>query len=176
MSVAAETFRAVFRQWPSGVAVVSSRARTPLGEITQGMVVSSFCSLSADPPLVMFSASRSSRTHDVVAESGVYAVSILSESQGPVFERFAGLDPVYDDDRFAGLATVEAVTGAPILPDAIAWVDCRVIQEFAGEKYTIFVGEVLDAALGAHQESLPLLYFRRARHQLAVNAPAGSAV
>ena len=168
--VAADTLRDVFRQWPSGVAVVTSRVRTSPASLTQGMVISSFCSLSAEPPLVMFSASRSSRTGPVVDASGVFAVSILTERQGHLFERFAGLHPAHDDDRFVGLETSEAVTGAPVFPDALAWVDCRVVQKHAGENYTIFVGEVLDAAVRAHPESLPLLYFRRSRRQLAVEA------
>jgi flavin reductase (DIM6/NTAB) family NADH-FMN oxidoreductase RutF len=116
----------------------------------------------------MFSASRSARTHDIVVESSIYAVSILAEAQGRIFERFAGLDPVYDEDRFNGLATIEAVTGAPIFPDALAWVDCRVVGQCPGERYTIFVGEVVDAGLGTSVTSPPLLYFRRARRQLAV--------
>jgi flavin reductase (DIM6/NTAB) family NADH-FMN oxidoreductase RutF len=171
MSVANDVFRDVFRQWASGVAVVTSCIRTGGEEILQGMVISSFCSLSADPPRVMFSASHSARTYDVVAESSIYAVSILSEAQGRIFERFAGLDPVYDKDRFNGLATIEAATGAPIFPDALAWVDCRVVERYPGETYTIFVGEVVDAGLGSSVTSRPLLYFRRAPRQLAATAP-----
>lgn len=170
MPVSTDVYRDVFRQWPSGVAVVTSRGQVSGAEILEGMVISSFCSLSADPPRVMFSASRSTRTHDVVAESGIYAVSILDEGQGHLFERFAGLDPVYDGDRFNGLATIEASTGAPIFPDALAWVDCRVVERYPGEKYTIFIGEVVDASIGASTAALPLLYFRRSRRQLAASA------
>jgi flavin reductase (DIM6/NTAB) family NADH-FMN oxidoreductase RutF len=120
----------------------------------------------------MFSASHLARTYDVVAESSIYAVSILSEAQGRIFERFAGLDPIYDKDRFNGLATIEAATGAPIFPDALAWVDCRVVGRYPGETYTIFVGEIAAAGLGTSVTSLPLIYFRRAPRALAATAPA----
>ncbi len=172
MSVSVTAFRDVFRQWPSGVAIVTSRAHLGGEEILQGMVVSSFCSLSADPPRVLFSAGHAARTHDVVAASGIYAVSILGENHDRLFERFAGLDPKFDDDRFNGLHPIEAVTGAPIFPEALAWVDCRVVERYPGETYTLFVGEVVDAGLGASLPSLPLVYFQRERRQLAAKVPA----
>jgi flavin reductase (DIM6/NTAB) family NADH-FMN oxidoreductase RutF len=162
MTVSAELFREVFRRWPSGVAVATSR----LGDWQHGMVVGSFCSLSAVPPLVLFSAGKASRTQDLVQQSAVFAVSILAESQVEIFERFAGFDRSYDHDRFVGLTTIMAVTGAPIFPDALAWVDCRVVARHPGTTYTIFVGEVLAAGLGRAAESAPLIYFRRQRHQL----------
>jgi flavin reductase (DIM6/NTAB) family NADH-FMN oxidoreductase RutF len=87
--VDADTFRSVFHQWPSGVAVVTSRLRRPQGDLVQGMVVSSFCSLSATPPRVRFNASPTSRTGPVVDRSGIFAGSILGQGQRHLFERFA---------------------------------------------------------------------------------------
>jgi flavin reductase/cob(II)yrinic acid a,c-diamide reductase len=171
MSVDADTFRNVFRQWPSGVAVVTSRLRSPDGDLVQGIVISSFCSLSVKPPRVMFSASPTSRTGPLVERRGVFAVSILNQGQRHLFERFAGLHPGCEDDRFVGLETCEAATGAPIFPNALAWVDCRVVDRHEGEGYTIFVGEVVDARVPAPAEPLPLLYFRRELRRLSVEAP-----
>ena len=162
MTVSAELFREVFRRWPSGVAVVAARH----DGVAHGMVVGSFCSLSAEPPLVMVSAGTSSRTHDVIDRGGLFAVSILGGAQTEVFERFAGLDRAFDDDRFAGLATDAAPSGLPVFPDALAWVDCRVVARHPGAGYTIFVGEVVAASLGA-DEAAPLLYFRRRPRLLA---------
>lgn len=161
-AISADLFRDVFRRWPSGVAVATSC----LGERRHGMVVGSFCSLSAEPPLVMISAGASSRTREFVNTSGIFAVSILAESQVEIFERFAGIDRSHDRDRFEGLKTVTAVTGAPILPDAIAWVDCRVVARHPGHGYTIFVAEVVAASLGEAAETGPLVYFRRRHHHL----------
>ncbi len=166
MEITPDVFREVMRRWPSGVAVVTSLSGSPPSGGAHGMVVGSFCSLSAEPPLVMFSASATSRTHAVVAESGVFAISILSQEQVEVFERFAGFAPAHEANRFAGLATMPATTGVPVFPDALAWLDCRVVRQHPGEGYTIFVGEVLEAALGSAAEALPLVYFRRRRHHL----------
>jgi flavin reductase (DIM6/NTAB) family NADH-FMN oxidoreductase RutF len=157
MVVATEMFREVFRRWPSGVSVTTTRVRGR----AHGMVVGSLCSLSAEPPLVMFSAGEASRTRALVEEAGFFAASILAHDQQHIFARFAGHDPEHDDDRFAGLLVTEHITGAPIFPQALAWVDCRVVERHHGTTYTIFVGEVVAAGLGQADEQAPLVYFRR---------------
>ncbi len=164
MTVSADLYREVFRRWPSGVAVLTSRD----GERPHGMVVGSFCSLASEPPLVMVSAGHASRSHDLIERSGVFAVSILSGEQTAIFERFAGFDRTFDHDRFAGLTTAPAPeTGLPIFPEGLAWVDCQVVARHPGAGYTIFVGEVRAASLGANAEGSPLLYFRRQPVSLA---------
>jgi flavin reductase (DIM6/NTAB) family NADH-FMN oxidoreductase RutF len=130
------------------------------------MVIGSLCSLSADPPLVLFSAGAASRTGALVEAAGVFAASILGAEQGALFERFAGRDPAHDADRFAGLAVAAAATGAPIFPEAVAWVDCRVVARHPGATYTLFVGEVVAAGLGRAAEASPLVYYRRERRRL----------
>jgi flavin reductase (DIM6/NTAB) family NADH-FMN oxidoreductase RutF len=167
MAIAAEMFKEVFRRWPSGVAVVTSRHEG----VPHGMVVGSFCSLSSEPPLVMVSGGQTSRTREIIDRSGLFAISILSDAQVAIFERFAGFDRAFDNDRFAGLTTVEAPSGMPIFPDALAWVDCRVVARHPGEGYTIFVGEVVEAALGEAAEAAPLVYFRRRPRSLAAPEP-----
>jgi flavin reductase (DIM6/NTAB) family NADH-FMN oxidoreductase RutF len=158
MSISADLYREVFRRWPSGVAVLTSRDDT----LVHGMVVSSFCSLASNPPLVMVSAGQGSRTHNLISTSGIYAISILSHDQQTIFERFAGFDPEHNADRFAGLHTQAApATGLPIFTDAVAWVDCRVVAQHPGQGYTIFVGEILAANLGTAAETTPLLYYQR---------------
>ena len=74
MSVTTDVFRKVFRKCPSGVAVFTSRVWTARDDVLRGIVIGSYCSLSADQPRVMFSASRSAQGHGVV-ESGTFAVS-----------------------------------------------------------------------------------------------------
>jgi len=157
-----DLFRQVFRHWPSGVAIVTSR----LAGERRGMVVSSLCSLSAEPPLIAFSARRETRTHRVVEASGVFAAHLLGQDQVDLLRRFAGLDRVHDDERFAGVATIAAATGAPILPDAVAWIDCQVVDRLEGAGFTLFVGEVLAAALGSQADDPPLLYLQRTLRRL----------
>jgi flavin reductase (DIM6/NTAB) family NADH-FMN oxidoreductase RutF len=168
---APDLFRRVFRLLPTGVAIVTSR----LADQRHGMVVSSLISLSTERPLVAFSARRKTRTHGLVEASRVFAAHLLGEDQVALFRRFAGLDPVHDDARFAGLPTTVAATGAPVLPDAAAWVDCRVVDQLGGAGLTLFVGEVLDAALGDRASSAPLVYVQRTLRRLGPAIDAGAA-
>ena len=158
MTVTEELFREVFQRWPSGIAVASS---VDLDGSPYGMVVGSFCSLSREPPRVMMSAGATTRIHDVVARSGNYAISILSREQRTLIDRFTGIDRRFDANRFEGLRTEKAITGAPVFPDAVAWVDCQVTASHHGDGYTIYVAEVVAASLGESADDLPMVYFRR---------------
>jgi flavin reductase (DIM6/NTAB) family NADH-FMN oxidoreductase RutF len=159
MTISADLFREVFRRWPSGVAVVTSCEQNR----PHGMVISSFASLSNDPPTVMFSASSSTRMHAIVPQQGAFAISILGGEQGALFERFAGFDRTFDSNRFIGLDYATARTGMPVFPDGIAWIDCKLVASHPGNGYTIFVGEIVAASLGEACEGEPMVYYRR-RH------------
>lgn len=158
MTVSEELFRDIFQRWPSGVAIAST---TDLDGSRYGMVVGSFCSLSREPPLVMMSAGTTTRMHDVIGRSGRYAISILSHEQRDLLDRFTGFDRTFDDDRFEGMHSQVAVTGAPILPASVAWVDCEVRTAHEGNGYTIYVAEVIAASLGESSDQMPMVYFRR---------------
>ncbi|CAA9529905.1 MAG: Nitrilotriacetate monooxygenase component B [uncultured Thermomicrobiales bacterium] len=157
MTIPADLFRDVFSRWPTGAGVLTARVD---GQ-AHGMVVGSFCSLSADPPLAMVSLGRVTRMHDLLAAADRFAVSILGAEQRTLLERFAGLDRRFDADRFTGLTTIETPSGLPVFPGALAWAECRLVAQHPGANYTIFVGELVEAGLGDAAEASPLLYFRR---------------
>jgi flavin reductase (DIM6/NTAB) family NADH-FMN oxidoreductase RutF len=160
MSVPIDTFRAVMSRWTSGITVVTARR----GPDNHGMVASSFCSVSTDPPTVLFCADHRTRTYPLVEAAQTFAVSILSERQEDTFRVFAGWKGEPDADKFAAEETTTATTGAPILKRALAWLDCRVVAAYPGGKtHTIFVGEVVDAGVGEAGETdvPPLVYFHR---------------
>lgn len=162
MTVDAQTFRAVLGQWPTGVAVVTTIA----GGVRHGMTAGSFGSVSLDPPLVMVCLARNIHTHALIVRSGVFGVSFLGKDQAHIGHRFAGREP---GDRFAGASWTAAPTGAPVLDEALAWLDCRVVHAYPGGDHTIFVGEVLTAR--ASRRTAPLLFHSRAWGQLADPLP-----
>ncbi len=154
MSINTDTFKQAMSKFATGVTVVTTLHQdTPIG-----ITVSAFSSLSLEPPLVMINLGKHLFTHKVIADSGVFAVNILGAHQKEMGLRFAGMLPGVED-RFAGIELATAVTNCPILPDALAWVDCRVWQTYDGGDHTIFVGEVLDVYAGT--EDTPLLYHSR---------------
>lgn len=160
MWVDAEQLRSALRLWASGVCVVTSHEH---GQ-PHGMTVSSFASVSLTPPLVLVCLENTSRTHRLVQESGVFAVSILHESQAELADRFAGRVPD-DSDRFAGIPFAKAKTGCAIVAGCLAYLDCRLAAAFPGGTHTVFLGEVIDAV--HRQDGAPLVYFQRGYRRLA---------
>jgi len=154
MTVHPDDFKRAMAQFASGVTVVTTR----YGGVPLGVTASSFTSLSLDPPLVLVSLAKRLFTHKAIAESGVFAVNVLGAHQVELGMRFAGMRPEIKD-RFAGLHTTTAVTGSPLLPDTLAWVDCTVWAMYDGGDHTIFVGEVQDLAVSDLDR--PLLYHNR---------------
>jgi len=147
-------FKQAMSQYAAGVTVIT----TVYQDKPIGITATAFSSLSLDPPLVMVNLSKKLFTHQVVLESGVFAVNMLKSSQKKLGMRFAGMIPGVED-RFEGLDVKTAVTGSPILTASLAWVDCRVWATYAGGDHTIFVGEVV--AVNASNESSPLVYSNR---------------
>jgi len=160
-------FRSALAQWPSGVGVVTTLGDGP-EHAPHGMTASSFSSVSLDPPLVSICLGNHLPTKELVQRSGVFAVSILGKDQAAIGRRFAGMQPGVTD-RFAEATWVTAATGAPVLADANAWLDCRVVYAHPGGDHTIFVGEVL--ATETPRVTAPLLFHSRAWGQLADPLP-----
>jgi flavin reductase (DIM6/NTAB) family NADH-FMN oxidoreductase RutF len=156
--VSPDQFRSALRRWGSGVSVVTTER---LGGI-QGITVSSFCSLSLEPPLVLICISRRTGSHRLIEEHRAFAVNILRDDQKAISDRAAGLagpQGNWLDDlphrRFA--------TGAPVLSDCLAWLDCAVEAAHDGGDHTIFVGRVEAAG---QADGGPLLYFDGAYRRL----------
>jgi flavin reductase (DIM6/NTAB) family NADH-FMN oxidoreductase RutF len=84
----------------------------------------------------------------------VFSVNVLDSSQERMARRFSTWEV---DAKFEGLAFRTEVTGAPILTEALAWVDCRLWAEYPGGDHTIFVGEVV---AGDAREGIPIIYYR----------------
>ena len=160
MTIQPATFKEAMSQFASGVTVIT----TAYEAAVHGMTASSFCSLSLKPPLVLVCIAQGARSHALMQESGVFAANILRAGQLEWGMRFAGLFPEIED-RFADVAYQTAVTGSPILPGTLSWVDCKLHRAYAGGDHTIFVGEVIACGIGV--DGVPLLYYDRHWRQLA---------
>jgi flavin reductase (DIM6/NTAB) family NADH-FMN oxidoreductase RutF len=159
MAVEAEMLRMAMRQWVTGVTVVTSQ----FGDNRHGMTVNSFTSISLTPPLVLVSLERSTRTHALVLQSGVFGVTLLSVAQQKISECFAGR--IHEnEDRFYNLSTQTLISGAPFLTGGLAFLDCQVVSQYDAGTHTLFIGEVLaiDCAETNPEISLPLVYYDRA--------------
>lgn len=148
--IASEEFKKLLGRWTTGVTIVTSCA----GEKIHGMTVSAFTEVSLDPPLILVCCDQGSNTHPVIAEGGVFAVNILARDQEALSNRFASKKNEWQ--RFEGLAWETEVTGAPILPDTVAALDCRVVAAHETGDHVVYVGEV--QALRIDESREPLLY------------------
>jgi flavin reductase (DIM6/NTAB) family NADH-FMN oxidoreductase RutF len=160
MPVDSNTLRSVMRKWATGVTVVA----TAMDNIRHGMTVSSFTSVSLNPPLVLVSLEGASQTHRLIEQSGHFSVTILGEGQQAVSDRFAGREQD-GEDRFNGLESFTIISGSPFIGGGLAFFDCRVVSTYPAGTHTVFIGEVL-AVQGGDPSTAPLLYHDRDYHQL----------
>lgn len=150
----ADTFRSVLGRFASGVTIIT--ARTPDGD-DRGMTVSAFCSVSLDPPLVLFCVDRAAELHPVLDVGVHVGVSILSRDMERYSRRFADADARIQ--RFEGVGFARGERGVVLVDDALAHLECRVTERHEAGDHTIFVAAV-ERARPLDGEPEPLLYFR----------------
>ncbi len=144
------TFRDVVGHFGTGVTVIT--AMGPDGPV--GFTCQSFSSLSLDPPLITFSAARSSTSWPHIRSVGRFTVNILAAGNESLSNQFARSGT----DKFAGVQWVAGPNGSPRLPGSLASIDCELQAEYDGGDHTIVVGAVQD--LEAHHSGEPLLFYR----------------
>lgn len=159
MSIDQNQLRKVMRQWTTGVTVVSAH----FDGKDHGMTVSSFTSVSLDPPLVTISLMKDSRTLEMIKRSDSFAISILSSGQVKISNVFAG-EVADAENRFEGIDTFKLVTRSPMVKGGLGFFDCKVSEVYDFASNSLIIGEVIAAEIG--EESRPLLYFDQRYHQL----------
>jgi flavin reductase (DIM6/NTAB) family NADH-FMN oxidoreductase RutF len=145
------TFRRVVGRFPTGVVVVTTRTSEGL----HGLTANAFCSVSLEPPLVLVCVDKLARGHERIEQVGAFGISMLSDRQEFLAERFAGRAPLVNP-RFDGAPHREAISGAPLLEGSVGWFDCRLWATYDGGDHSIFVGQVL--ALADNPSAGPLLF------------------
>lgn len=159
MSEMGESLRQAMRTWTAGVTVVTSEYKG----VRHGMTANSFTSISLEPPLVTVTLALNTRTHALVQKAGFFGVTILSEAQQALSERFASYS-AEQEDRFAGLETFLLKSGVPFLTGGLANLDCKVIYNYDMPSATLYIGEVM--AVKVYDGQLPLIYRNRKYYTL----------
>ena len=135
-----------------GVYVVTTR----LNDTINGMTAAWVSQVSLKPLLIMVSIAPPRYSHQLIKESGIFAINVLTSDQVELGKRF-GYKSGRKVDKFAGLEYVTATTGAPILPQAYAYLDLKLVDTFPAGDHTLFVGEVVDAKV-LHPQAQPLVF------------------
>jgi flavin reductase (DIM6/NTAB) family NADH-FMN oxidoreductase RutF len=154
----AETFRSVLGRFASGVTIVT--ARDDAGT-DHGMTVSAFCSLSLDPPLVLICIDHAASMHALLLSHTRIGINILESTQEPYSRRFAA----EEDDRFDGIAFTRGVHEVVLISDALAHMECTIMEHHDAGDHTVFVARV-DRAEPVAGDGRPLLYYRGGYAQL----------
>ena len=145
-----DELRALMRRFPAGVAVVT----VDLEGEQIGLTVGSLVSLSLTPPLAGVSVSKNAALHELLRRAGAFAASLLGEGQEALAQHFArGVPPLA---MWRGVATRSGTGAAPLLEDAIGWLECRVWAECDAGDHTFFVGEAVAVEPGRVRP--PLVY------------------
>lgn len=149
----ARALRDAFGRFATGVTVVSFRGED--GRAT-GVTVSSFTSLSLDPPLCLFSLARTQPSASVLARPGArFVVNVLGRGQEALAWRFA--KPAAD--KFEGVAAARAPCGTPAIEGALARFECEHWATHDGGDHVIVVGRIARATEG---EGEPMVFYRGA--------------
>src|SRR5713226_9518870 len=133
--------RRVLWRMPSGLFVIGSGRGDRLNLMTANWVTQ----VSFDPKLVAVSVEKGALTHELIAGSGVFVVNVIDREDRAIVLKFTKPDEVDEAARTLNeFPFHDGHTGAPVLDQAVAFVECEVRQQVDVGGHTLFVGEVVD--------------------------------
>ena len=141
-------FRKALSRFPTGVAVATT---VSAGGQPKGMTISSFNSVSMNPPLILWSIGLEAACLEDFRQADRFAVNILSATQAEISQKFAAAQ----NDRFATIDWSLSAFGLPLIHGASAMLECQVWNRYPGGDHEIIVGEVCHFT---DNEKTPLLY------------------
>ncbi|GAA2044165.1 hypothetical protein GCM10009839_54590 [Catenulispora yoronensis] len=152
--------RGCFGMFATGITVLTAGGESPCG-----MTANSFTSVSLDPALVLVCVQHDAVMHKAILSEEKFAISVLAAHQEAVARRFADRTRPRGRREFEGVRwRPGALTGAPLVADTLAWIECGLAAVHDGGDHSIFVGSVLDT--GRAEAGDALLFFRGKYHRL----------
>ena len=136
--VSGSNLREVLSHYLTGVTIVT--IIKPDGS-PYGLTVNSFNSVSLAPPLILWSLDNKNSNLSLFENSAGFAINIMAADQTDLCRRFADKE----NERFIDVDWTVGTSGQPLITHALAHLECRQWQTYAGGDHTIFVGEVIHA-------------------------------
>ena len=159
--VSPDAFREVAGRFATGIVVVSAS----LDGVDHAMTVNAFTSVSLDPLLVLFCSEKVARFHGAVLAAGSWAVSVLGDDAEETSRWLATRGRPLEDQLAAYPHHPGPRTGAPVLDDAIASMECRTRDVYDGGDHSIVLGEVISVD-SQRADAGPLIYYNRKYRRL----------
>jgi flavin reductase (DIM6/NTAB) family NADH-FMN oxidoreductase RutF len=135
-------------RFATGVTLVTARS----DEKILGMTANAVLSLSLDPPLILVSVNKKNQMRKFLKKSNCFAINVLRDDQEEISRRFATPGP----KDFSDLELVESKTGSPVLVNALAFIDCQIVQVVPGGDHDMFIGKPL---AGETRDGNPLIFY-----------------
>ncbi len=157
--VSSEQFRQACGRFATGVTIASV---LDAEAVPHGLTVSSFSSVSLDPPLVLICLGHAVTAIELFRSAAYFGINVLAEGQEPLAELFARKGC----DRFEGLEWYRGETGVPLLPDTLAAIECAVVARHTAGDHDILVGGMVRMRVS---EGAPLLHFASRYRRLALD-------
>jgi flavin reductase len=157
MMISRDAYRDGMARLAAAVHVITSQGPAGLG----GFTASAVCSVTDDPPTLLVCLNLSSRQNDILRANGVLCVNTLAMDQSRLSALFATKD-LSIEERFAAAEWDALATGAPVLKDAVASFDCKIVERLEKGTHAILLCEVQAVRVKADAE--PLIYFGRGYH------------
>jgi|TARA_B110000881_G_scaffold209874_1_gene216631 flavin reductase (DIM6/NTAB) family NADH-FMN oxidoreductase RutF len=152
MAVDNDLFKELMRRFAAGVTLVTFNENDKFG----GLTVSSFCSLSMNPPLVLICIDRKIVSHESLKNSDTFGINICNSEQGKLAWDFAN-SKVDKNELIKSLPHTLTDLGTPLLKDSLASMECKITERHDGGDHTIFIGQVENGNFD--ENSKPLLYY-----------------
>ncbi len=135
-----------------GVYIITTRTK----EKINGMTAAWVSQVSLKPTMLMVAIAPARFTHGLIKESGYFAVNTLSKNQIEIAKLF-GFKSGRKHDKFQNIPYFDASNGSPVLMDAVAYFECKLIDDFKAGDHSIFTGTVTDAKI-LKKDAEPLIF------------------
>lgn len=155
-------FRDSARRFPGAVCLAAAAA----GEDRHAVTATAF-SLCLDPPLVFLALDNAGQLIRLIERAGHVGISVLAGHHQALAEECARRHRPLQLPE--GMPLTTAVTGAPLIGDALAWFDARVEQILRFGDHAVVVARAV--ATWSRPDGEPLLYFDRAYHEIGPSRP-----
>jgi len=126
-----------------------------------GYIANTTFQVTSEPPQIAISCHKNNQTTQVILDSGIFSISVLKKEVNMKIIGDFGFMSSNDIDKFNGIHTITAKTGAPIVLDSsVAWFDCKVVKSIDLGSHYLIIGEVLDSDEISDEEPLTYQYYR----------------
>ena len=152
--ISPDVFKQSMRQLASGVCILA----TSIDGEWHGLTMTAVCSLTMDPPSLIACVNRDASAHRIISATRRVSINMLSDDHMGLAALFSSSE-VRGPARFDAQQWTRMASGVPALKEALAVLDCEVVEESAVGQHSVFFCEVRNARLQPNRK--PLVYFNR---------------